>query len=123
MPTGAYYYSIWFADNSSHPFYNFQDSHRTANAIGTYTISYQQQGLSADVTCNIDQSSPLAFTVNPGGPLNSSTRLINPTIACDGINSTPLPEHIVGTDFLLVGSCADTNQTQRVCNPKFHFKD
>jgi hypothetical protein len=123
MPIGAYLHSIWFADSSSAPYYNFSKTCHTASAIQAYTISYQQQGLTANVACNYDQSSPLAYTVNPVlsnvTGLNSSLSLINPTIACDGVNATPLVPQIVGTDFVLAASCSFPNQTQHVCRPNF----
>jgi hypothetical protein len=62
MPIGAYGDSIWFAENASNPFYDFFYSHRTAFAIQNYTLNYQQQGLTANVTCNYSQSSPLTYT-------------------------------------------------------------
>jgi hypothetical protein len=119
MPIGAYKYSIWFADNSSNPFYDFWNSHVSARITQNYHISYQQQGLSADVACKFDDSSPLAFTVDAGAQLNSNISLINPTVACPGTNPTPLPQQIVGADFVLASSCSDANQTQWVCRPNF----
>jgi hypothetical protein len=126
MPTGAYFYSIWFAQNSSHPYWAFRNSHPTAFELGNYVLSYQQQGLTANVTCTMDQSSPLAFTINQTlstvSQSNSSLNLISPTITCDGVNAIQLPPQLVGTDFVLASYCSYPNQTQHVRGPKLPYQ-
>src|ERR1700722_8552861 len=104
MPIGAYPNSIWFAESSANPSGTVVKSYPT-------TVIYLQQGLTANVTCTIEQSSPLTYTVNQ---TLSPRSLIDPTITCSG-NVTSLPQQLVGSDFALAGSCSSPNQTQYVC--------
>src|ERR1700722_2547506 len=106
MPIGAYPNSIWFAESSADPSGTNMKSSPT-------TVIYAQQGLTANVTCTMEQSSPLTYTINQ--TLSSSTYLISPTINCSG-NVTSLPQQLVGSDFALAASCSSPNQTQYVCS-------
>jgi hypothetical protein len=115
MPIGAYYFSVWFAQSPT-PLDNFTESHATASFVQDHSITYHQLGLTANVTCNFDDTSPLDFTTANGSLSTSNTTLIYPTISCNGTTPTSLPQQVVGTDFVLASSCPEANQTQWVRN-------
>jgi len=111
MPLGNYSFSIWFADSSSRPNYGADLPGYNSN-FTSFNASYQQQGLTATVTCTTEQSSPLDFTIAQSFPnLNSS--IITPTVTCSN-STSPLPQQVVGADFLLASSCSLANQTQYI---------
>jgi len=112
MPLGGYPFAIWFAENSSKPTY---ESLGLFLNFTSYTVSYQQQGLTANVTCTSGNSSPLNYTITQTFPNQSSNlSIIAPTILCDNGSTIQLPQQVVGTDFLLVSSCSPANHTQYI---------
>jgi hypothetical protein len=114
MPLGNYLYSVWFADTSLRPNYSLPVFN---SDFISYNASYKQQGLTAVVTCTTERSSPLDFTTTQSFP-NLTSSIITPTITC-GNSTSPLPQQVVGSDFLLASSCSLANQTQYVCSFNF----
>ena len=111
MPLGSYPFAVWFADNSSQPTYDLPSFN---SKFTSYNVSYQQQGLTADVTCTMENSSPLDYTTTQSFS-NFSSSIITPTITCGNASTVQLAQQVVGTDFLLASSCSLPNQTQYVC--------
>ena len=113
MPFGGSSDAIWFAGNSSRPTYSYPGLYLD---FMSYNASYLQQGLTANVACTLENSSPLDYTVAQSFPNgNSNLSIITPTIVCDNASAAPLAQQVVGTDFLLAASCSLANKTQYVC--------
>jgi hypothetical protein len=116
MPFGGSSDSIWFAGNSSKPTYSYAGLYL---GFMSYNASYLQQGLTANVACTSENSSPLDYTlVAQSFPNeNSNISIIKPTIVCDNAAAALLApsQQVVGADFLLAASCSLANQTQYVC--------
>ena len=117
MPLGGYLYAVWFAGAAFQPKYKLPSS-AIADWVA-YTVSYQQQGLTATVTCTTQTSSPIDYTTIPSPPgLSSNLSIITPTVTCGDTAAAPLAQRkrLVGSpDFMLASSCYLPNQTQYVC--------
>lgn len=114
MPLGVYPYAVWFAGDAYKLKRNLP-SPIIADWMN-YTVSYQQRGLTATVTCITQTSSPIDHTITPSLPgLSSNLSIITPMITCGNATAVPLAQRLVGADFMLASSCSLPNQTQYVC--------
>ena len=111
MPLGNYTSAIWFADNLYKPSYDLPEYNFNTSS---YNASYIQQGLTTNITCTTENSSPLDYTIIQTFS-NLSLNIITPTITCGNGSPGPLTQQVVGADFLLASSCSLPNQTQYVC--------
>lgn len=116
MPLGGYPFAIWFANDTFQPNYYHYLPENYAEYLG-YNVTYRQRGLTAKVTCTMQQSSPLAYTEATSID-NPNSSIITPTVTCGNASASPLPQQIVGADFLLAAVCSLANQTQYV---RFNF--
>lgn len=77
---------------------------------------YKQQGLTADVYCTQDSSSPIFITSNTTLPEDSEYNLIvSSNVACPDGSVYRSKDLAVGNDFVLPASCPNDDGTQTVC--------